>query len=172
MRLVVKVSLVLCLVLSTFALFAESSAAVPLEGVSAHFAVGEIENAEGHVHVSLSRADLREIHVELFDAEGNSLKMYDFQPRQGNRYATELNFAFTSAVGKVSSVRITGLTERQLAFDTGRLNATPMSCTGQCSPTRIECNNSCFLMSCTSAQYSCADTGSGCEATCTCLGCP
>ncbi|HEX2832497.1 MAG TPA: hypothetical protein VHW00_05760 [Thermoanaerobaculia bacterium] len=124
------------------------------------------------MHVSLARGDVREIQVELFDAEGNTLETYDFRPRQGNRYATELNFAFTPAVGQVSSVRITGVTERQLAFDTGRLNATPMSCTGQCSPTRIECNNSCFLMSCTSAQYSCTDTGSGCEATCTCLGCP
>lgn len=50
-------------------------------------------------------------------------------------------------------------------------NSTSASCAGQCSPTRLECNNNCFCFGCTSATYSCVDTGAGCQATCTCVDC-
>lgn len=57
-------------------------------------------------------------------------------------------------------------------FGGGQADTVPVaSCIGQCSYTRRDCSNDCFLQGCASASYSCTDQGAGCEATCVCLKC-
>jgi hypothetical protein len=143
----------------------------------AHFSKGE-GDVGPHVHVTLKRPDVAELNVEVLTAEGASIASYQVDPLQGGHFRSELTIRFPADVAaKADHVRISGFTlrsngTREQLFNIGSLGATRMSCTGMCSPTRIECNNNCAAMSCTSATYSCTDTGAGCEATCICNGCP
>lgn len=144
--------------------------------VDAHFARSD-EDGLAHVHITLNSEDVTSVQVEVFDEAGESLQTYTVNTKDNGRARKSVSLKFAPALDpKIHSARVTGFTRSSgtsRLFDTGVLKANPMlSCAGQCSYTRIMCNNDCFLAGCTSAFYECADHGAGCEWTCICLQCP
>ncbi len=143
----------------------------------AHLAKGDGCDPEAHVHVSLKRLDVESLKVELFDADGTSIGTHALEPRKGKDYRTVFTINLSAAVSaSVQTALVTAFTTRSggkpIEHLDARLGAVPLTgCAGQCSPTRIECNNLCFCFGCVSATYSCTDTGGGCEANCQCQEC-
>ncbi|HEY0158126.1 MAG TPA: hypothetical protein VGF28_12650 [Thermoanaerobaculia bacterium] len=146
--------------------------------VVAHLAKGEGENARAHVQVQLHRSTVTDVTVELFDADGAVLHTYALKAREGTTYRPVMTvevapvFAAAAHSARVTAFSIRSAGEREAVFDTGLLNAVPVtSCTGMCSPTRIQCNNECFCAHCSSAIYSCTEVDNECVASCTCTDC-
>jgi hypothetical protein len=174
-------SIVLCLALSVvIAIPALADVASVDASCSAGAEVQLIRDSElgtSHVQVSLKRTDLSEVTVRIYDKDGVALGTYSLYPHEAGGFRSELSIVFSPELSaKVDSARVIGFTsqapgQKDQIFNTGLLGATRMSCAGLCNPTRIQCSFNCSQRNCTGSTYSCTEA-SGCEAICTCTGCP
>ena len=149
--------------------------------VEVHFVRDDSRSGRARVEILLHRTDINEVVVEALDENGDTLGTYALHPWENGNFRALMNLQFGAAVdAHVSAASVTGFTVRSTAAKTQQFKLLldeaqrVTGCAGSpdCSPTRLECNNLCGAMSCASASYSCQDNGAGCEATCTCLGCP
>ncbi len=174
-------SILLCLALSVvIALPALAEAATVDASCSTGAEVQLIRDNEAgtsHVQVSLKRTDLSEVTVRIYDRDGVALGTYSLYPHEAGGFRSEMSILFPAELSaRIDSTRLIGFTSQEPGkkdeiFNTGLLGATRMTCGGLCNPTRIECSFNCSQRNCTGATYSCTEA-TGCEAICTCTGCP
>ena len=156
--------------------------AAPAPGVTespavvAHLDRTEGADARTHVHVELTRGDVTDVTVELFDAEGASVHTYTLDPWQDDTYRPAMVVELAPVLAaRVQTARVTAFTiatgKREALFETGLIPAQVNPCANQCTYTRRDCSNDCFLANCTGAIYSCTGTPGNCVASCTCTGC-
>ena len=163
--------------LSLFAV-ADVQSTLPPKPVVAQLVRDAAEAGRARVEVTLQRSDIVNVVVEALDEHGETLATHTLVPRDKDLFRARMSVRFALDVdAQIHSVKVSAFTVKSTAakspvFNTVLSDAIRVNgCTGLCNPTRYECNQICWLMSCASATYSCTEA-SGCEAVCTCLDCP
>lgn len=146
--------------------------------VEAYLVTGDGQ-AQPHIQVAFNRPGVTEVNVMMFDEEGVLVGYSSVTPTYLGSARGEVSMDIAPHLAdKVRSARIAGYTvrssgEREPAFDTGLLDAVPMSgCFSFCAGARQDCSYSCSSGS-GEAVFSCGPDGNGgCTYTCRCCDYP